>query len=197
MGTASLPPSRERLRGLTAALVVVAGVAAFGLPMFAAPGGITSGDPFRDNDWLNCRAFDLMTRQAMLDDGQFPLRSHLVGGGFPTIAHPSDGSWAPTLAAVLLLGDVAGVKVNILLLMLLGCWGVYGLCRQFLGLGRGAGLFGALLFGFSGWLPSMLLVGFYHQLFYLAAPGILLLLLTSRARVDRLILAGLLLAVVL
>jgi len=184
-------------QSLLIVLVAVAGVVAFCWPMVSVPQGIASGDGFRDNDWLNCRSFDLMSRQALLEHGQFPLRSHLVGGGFPTIAHPSDGSWAPTLLAVLLLGDVLGVKVNILLALLLGCWGAFGLARRFLGLSPGASLFAALLLGFSGWLPSMLLVGFYHQLFYLAAPGILLLLLTSEGRPHRLLLAGLLCALVL
>ena len=182
---------------LVIAALVVAAMAAFCWPMKAVPQGITSGDGFRDNDWLNCRSFDLMTRQALLTHGQFPLRSHLVGGGFPTIAHPSDGSWAPTILAVLLLGDVLGVKVNILLALLLGCWGVFGLARRFLGLSVLSSLFAALLLGFSGWLPSMLLVGFYHQIFYLAAPGIMLLLVTSKGRPDRLLLAGLLCAAVL
>ena len=177
--------------------LVVAGVVAFCLPMFSVPDGIASGDLFRDNDWLNCRSFDLMTRQSLLEQGQFPLRSHLVGGGFPTIAHPSDGSWAPTLPAVLLLGDVLGVKVNVVLALLLGCWGVFGLARRFLGLGHGSSLYAALLFGFAGWLPSMLLVGFYNQLFYMALPGALLLLLTARARPHRLLLSGFLFFVVL
>ena len=187
----------ERWRKYLIPALVAAAVVAFCLPMFSVPGGIASGDLFRDNDWLNCRSFDLMTRQAVLQHGQLPLRSHLVGGGFPTIAHPSDGSWAPTALAVLLLGDVLGVKVNVLAALLLGCWGVFGLARRFLGLGRLASLYAALLFGFAGWLPSMLLVGFYNQLFYMALPGALLLLLTSRRRPHRLLLSGFLFFVVL
>ena len=195
MKIAALPAGWRR--ALVTALLVTGALAAFALPMFSVPDGIASGDPYRDNDWLNCRAFDLMARQAMLEHGQFPLRSHLVGGGYPTLAHPSDGSWAPTMLAVLALGDVLGVKVNILLLLLLGCWGVFGLARQVVGLSWRGGVLAALLFGFSGWLPSMLLVGFYQQLFYLAAPAVVLLLLTSEGRLHRLLLAGLLLALVL
>ena len=179
------------------ALLIIAAVGAFSWPMFSQPDGIASGEMYRDNDWLNCRTFDLLTRQSILTHGQFPLRSHLVGGGFPTVAHPSDGSWAPTLLAILLAGDVLGVKFNILLFMLLGCWGIHGLARQRLNLSGGSSLFAALLFGFSGWLPSMLLVGFYNQLFYLAAPGVALLLLTARGKPVRLLLAGFLLAMVL
>ncbi len=165
----------------------------FAWPMFSSPTGIHSGDGYRDNDWLNCRVFDLMSAQSIKQWGQFPLRSHLVGGGFPTITHPSDGSWAVTLIPVLLLGDVLGVKVNILLFLLLGCWGVYRLCRGWLTLGRLPALYAAAAFSFSGWLPSMLLVGFYNQLFFFVTPAALHLIISSRGKPSRLLWAGLLL----
>ncbi len=178
-------------------LLVVIGTIAFSAPMFLHPEGIASGDAFRDNDWLNCRSFDLLATRALREDGQFPLRSHLVGGGFPTIIHPSDSSWAPTLPAVLLLGDVLGVKVNLTLLLVVGALGVYGLARRWARLARFPAAFAALLFAFSGWMPSMMLVGFYHQAFYLPIPAVLWLLLTSPGRPHRLLLAGFLLFVVL
>ena len=178
-------------------LVLAGAVALFLSPMFAVPLGNASGDSFRDNDWLNCRAFDVMARQAILEHGEFPLRSHLVGGGFPTIAHPSDSSWAPTLPAVLLLGDVLGGKVNLLLLFLAGALGVFGLARAWLGLSVGPSLYAALLFAFSGWAPSMLLVGFYHQVFFLLTPAALYFLLRGKGRPDRLLWAGLLLFIIL
>jgi hypothetical protein len=188
---------REGLSPRISILVLVLGVVAFGLPMFAELKGIASADEFRNNDWLNCRSFDVLSRRAILQDGEFPLRTHLLGGGFPIAAHPSDGSWAPTILAVLLFGDVVGVKVNLLLLFFAGAVGAWGLSRRFLGLSPPASLFAGLLFAFSGWAPSMLLVGFYHQVFYLLAPGILYLLLTSPRRPARLLVAGLLLCFVL
>ena len=178
-------------------LLLLGATALFLWPMFAVPLGNASGDEFRDNDWLNCRAFDVMARQAILEHGQFPLRSHLVGGGFPTVAHPSDASWAPTLPAGLLLGDVLGGKVNLALLFLAGVLGVFGLARRWLELSVPAALFAALLFGFSGWAPSMLLVGFYHQAFFLLCPAVLYFLVRGQARPDRLLWAGLLLFIIL
>ena len=173
---------------------VVLAAVAIGSGMFAEPLGIASGDAFRDNDWLNCRSFDVHSRVALLEHGQFPLRSHLLGGGFPTIAHPSDGSWSPTLLAVLLFGDVIGVKINLLILLVLGGWGLLGLARH-AGASEGGARFGSALFVLSGWLPSMLLVGFYNQAFFLLAPAAARLLLDQRPR--SLLLAGGLLAVVL
>jgi len=190
-------PERSRVARYGVAAVVVAGVVLFAAPMFTVPDGIASGDAFRDNDWLNCRCFDLITRDALLDHGQLPLRSHLIGGGFPVVAHPSDGSWAPTLLAVLLFGDVIGVKLNLLAMLLVGTWGLYGLARRWLGLSRAPSVFAALLFAFSGWAPAMLLVGFYNQAFYLLAPAVLWLLVSGVGRPARLLWAGLLLAVIL
>ena len=150
-------------RGRGGAFAALAAVTvAFGLSMFAVPGGIAGHDEFRNNDWLNCRSFDAFTRHAILEDGQFPLRSHLFGGGFPVIAHPSDGSWAPTIIPTLLFGDVVGVKLVILAFILLGAWGVRGLARDWLGLQEPAALWAAGLFAVSGWALSMILVGFYN-----------------------------------
>jgi hypothetical protein len=187
---ADLPPKNARRSLVWVALAVLA----IGSGMLSEPFGIRSGDPFRDNDWLNCRSFDVHSRVALLEHGQFPLRSHLLGGGFPTIAHPSDGSWSPTLLAILLFGDVLGVKVNLLLLMLLGGWGILGLARH-AGVGEGGARWAAALFVLSGWLPSMLLVGFYNQAFFLLAPAVARLLLDGRR--SSLLWAGALLAVVL
>jgi len=196
-GAGSPPQTRSSLVRAGTCLALAAATVIFLLPVFAVPGGIASGDAFRDNDWLNCRSFDLLSRQAMLEHGQFPLRSHLIGGGFPLVAHPSDGSWAPTILAVLLLGDVLGVKVNLVLFFLAGAFGVYALARGWLGLPRPASVLSALAFAFSAWAPSMLLVGFYHQVFYLLVPLILYLLLQGRGRPQYLLWAGLLLCVVL
>lgn len=161
---------------------VAAATLAFCGWMLLHPLGIASDDPYRDNDWFTDRVFDVLARDALLHHGQLPLRSHLVGGGFPTLGHPFDGAFSPTLLPTLLFGDVIGVKVVLASLMLIGVWGVWGLARRELGLGETASAFAALAFAFAGWLPSMLLVGFYPQCFYLLAPAILRLLLRGDRR---------------
>jgi hypothetical protein len=186
-------------------LCVVFGVSA----AFLHPMGIAGIDEFRNNDWLNCRSFDVLTRRALLQDGEWPLRTHLLGGGFPVAAHPSDGSWAPTLLAVLLVGDVIGVKLNLLLFLIIGTLGVHAIARRWLTLSEEASFVAAALFGVSGWLPSMWLVGFYNQVFYLLTPAVLYLLVSSArdeggppggggaADLRRLLIAGMLLCFVL
>jgi len=175
---------------------------------FVHPMGIAGRDEFRNNDWLNCRSFDVLSRRALLEDGEWPMRTHLLGGGFPVAAHPSDGSWAPTILAVLLFGDVVGVKLNLLLFLIAGALGMHAIARRWLGLSEEASLVAGALFAVSGWLPSMWLVGFYNQVFYLLVPGIFYLLVSSeepdddvpggaRRRLRGLLVAGLLLAMVL
>jgi len=138
--------------------------------MFANPEGFVSGDSWRDNDWLNTRAFDLLASEALLEEGEFPLRSPYVGGGFPTLAHPSDGSWAPTLIPILVFGNVLGTKLLVLLFLFLGALGVYLLGRDQLQLRPESAGLAAVLMLVSGWLPSMLLVGFWNQVFYWLVP---------------------------
>ncbi len=159
----------------------------FCLPMILTPDGFLSGDAYRDNDWLTDRFFDLAARQTLLEEGAFPLRSHLIGGGYPTIGQPFDGSWAPTLLSVLLLGPVLGVKLNLLLLLLLGSWGVWRLARDWIALEPRAALFATAVFACSGWLPSMMLVGFWPQALYMAVPACLALLLAPRHPAERVI----------
>lgn len=171
-----MPPADDR-RWIAALLVVVA---LFCAPMFAEPLGFLSGDAYRDNDWLTDRFFDLAARDAILEHGVLPLRSELVGGGYPTIGHPFDGSWAPTLLAVLAFGPVVGVKVNLVLLLLIGALGTYALGRRWLELPAPAAAFGAAAFALAGWLPSMMLVGFWPQALYMVVPATLALLLADR-----------------
>ena len=186
------PDSTRDHRWLAALLLLVA---LFCAPMLVHPGGFLSGDTYRDNDWLTDRFFDLAAHQAIREHGVLPLRSHLVGGGFPTAGHPFDGSWAPTLPAILAFGPVLGVKVNLLILLALGTLGVFALARRWMGLPPPAAGFAAGAFAVSGWLPSMMLVGFWPQALYMVTPA-LLALLQARAPSAR-IAAGALLFVLL
>jgi len=185
------------VRTPAAALALLALAALVCLPAFSVPGGFVSGDAWRDNDWLNTRAFDAMSRQAVLEHGQIPLRNPLVGGGYPTIAHPSDGSWAPTLLPVLAFGVEGGTKINLVLLLLLGGLGMFLLARDVGGLDPPAALFAGALLIVSGWLPSMLLVGFWNQIFALLGPLVLWAVLSETDDRRRPLLGGLVLALVL
>ncbi|MCO4774327.1 MAG: hypothetical protein KDA24_30165, partial [Deltaproteobacteria bacterium] len=185
------PPAIDSRR---AVLVLAVVTLLFALPMFTAD-GFGSGDGWRDNDWLNTRLFDALAADTILERGEFPLRSHLVGGGFPTLAHPSDGSWSPTLPVILLFGPVLGTKVLLLLFLFLGGLGVFLCARDVVELEPPASLVAGLFMVLSGWAPGMVLVGFWNQIFSLLAPLIIWGMLKGGPR--RRLLSGFLLAMVL
>jgi hypothetical protein len=183
--------SDSAVQGRSAGRLLVAAILVFCGWMFVHPFGIASDDAYRDNDWFTDRAFDALARDALLHHGQLPLRSHQLGGGFPTLGHPFDGSTSPTMLPVLLSGDVIGVKIVLALLLLLGSWGIWGLARRWLEVRPASAALATLAFAFSGWLPSMLLVGFYPQAFFLLTPALLRLLWVERSHPWRsLLLAG-------
>ena len=100
--------TERRATGWRAPAMLLGLLVLFCAPMLSTPDGFLSGDSYRDNDWLTDRFFDLAARKTLLEEGAFPLRSHLIGGGYPTLGQPFDGSWAPTLLAILLFGPVLG-----------------------------------------------------------------------------------------
>ncbi len=182
----------EALRLPRRAELVIIGVAVllFCSPMFYTLHGFTSGDPYRSHDWQIAATHDAMFRNAVLEHHQLPLRSHLVGGGYPVIAHPSDASYSPMILPSLLLGERLGLKVNLVIAMLLGALGIYLLARNVLGLGGFGPLLAALAFASAGWHPSRVLVGYYESTFYLFFPLMLYLMLTAGRSRGRLVLAA-------
>ncbi len=164
-------------------------VAAFCSPMFYTPGGFTSGDTYRSHDWFIAATHDAITRDTVLNHGQLPLRSHLVGGGYPVIGHPSDGSYSPFIITSLLLGERTGLKLNLIICLFLGGIGVFLLSREILRVpGRGP-LLAALAFVVAGWHPSRTLVGYYEATFYLLFPLMLYLILMAGRAYRHLLLA--------
>lgn len=170
---ASALPRRELLFLLLSVLL-------FCSPMFFTPGGFTSRESYRAHDWFIAATHDALFRDAVLSHHQFPLRSHLVGGGYPILAHPSDASVSPLILTSLLFGEQVGLKLNLIIALLLGALGIYLLARNILHMGGLGPLFAAVAFAVAGWHPSRILVGYYESTFYLFFPLILYLILRAR-----------------
>lgn len=147
--------------------------------MFATPGGFVSGDTYRMHDWLIAASHDAMARETLLVHRQIPIRSHLVGGGFPVGAHPSDGAYSPFIIPSLLFGERIGLRVNLILTLFLGSVGVLLLCRERIVLSLASSLFAASAFAVSGWHASRVLVGFYESTFFMLFPLMLYLIITA------------------
>ncbi|MBN96165.1 MAG: hypothetical protein CL928_19165 [Deltaproteobacteria bacterium] len=165
--------------------------------MMRHPDGLRQGDDFRDEDWLHDIAFSFFLEEGLLRYGEFPLRTHLVGGGYPILGHPSDGSLSPASLSFVLLPTEWAVRLNLVLLLWAGTLGMFGLARRTCGLDPPFALLAAGAFAFSGWFPSFMLTGFLVQAFYLVTPAVLYLLLEPGRGLRRAVLAGLLLCLVL
>ncbi|MDP8223864.1 MAG: hypothetical protein P9L99_10930 [Candidatus Lernaella stagnicola] len=166
----------------------------FCIPMWFVPNGIQSPDDFRNLDWLSTRLFDANLYRSLHEFGQFPLWSPYLGGGYPVYMHPTDASLTPLAVAPALFGEVYGVKINLMLLLFLGAWGVFLLARDILKAGNIGALFAAFAYLVSGWFPSMMLVGFYNMAVYHFVPLILYFLFRAFDHWRYAIVAGLLLA---
>ena len=57
---------------------------------------------------------------SLLEDHTPPWWNPLLAGGMPQFAHPSDGSMSPLILPSVLFGEALGMKLNIVLVALLG-----------------------------------------------------------------------------
>ncbi len=136
---------------------------------------ILGTDSYRSHDWLEVAGFDHFARRSLLEEGTFPWWNPLLAGGLPQAAHPSDGSLSPLIIPSLIYGEAYGMKINIVLVALLGALGVFALGRRLLRLGLAASFVAALAYAWAGWLPARVAVGFYESCLMVAWPAVLAL----------------------
>ncbi|MCZ7582983.1 MAG: hypothetical protein M5R36_06430 [Deltaproteobacteria bacterium] len=173
---------------------LTAAVLAWLFPIFLHPFAIVGEDAGRTHDYLQQATYDHLFRRAILDEGAWPLRTHLLGGGYPLSANPQDTAFTPFSLTTLAFGEALGVKINIALFFLVGVLGFYRLARETYECGASASAFGALAFAVSGWWLSRVEWGDFFKLYFHLVPWIWLFL--SRAAKGRpgVLAAGLLLA---
>jgi hypothetical protein len=161
---------KERSEFTRIAILLLVAILLFSAPMFFSPEGFSSDDEYRNADWLNIMALRASLYKSVHELGGLPLWSPYFGGGYPTIEHPSDGSLTPFALPVLLLGEVYGEKLNLLLLLFVGVFGVFLTARRHLKLSQNGALFSAGAYLVAGWFPSMMLVGFYNVAMFHLVP---------------------------
>jgi len=187
---AATAPRRRAWRSpdTLAALLLAAAVLWHLAPMYAGPEAAQAAigsDNYRSHDWLEVAKLDFYARKSLLEWGQLPLWNPLLAGGQPQFSHPSDGSMGPLILPSLLLGEVLGMKINIVLVALFGTLGLFFLLRRCLGIGVAAACAAALGYAWSGWLPARVAVGFYESCLVVAWPGLLCLWLMPGERRAR------------
>ena len=163
-------------------------------PLLLDPEALIGPDTFRTFDWLETAKLMAYSRVAVLEHGTLPFWNPLLQGGFPQFTHPSDSSLSPLLLPTLLLGEAAGMKINIILTLILGAVGTALLARDRLGLPPPLAAFAGCAFALCGWVPSRVVIGYYESALYAVFPLILWLFLESERRPWRLLAAALLMA---
>lgn len=92
-------------------------------------------------------------RNAVLEHGEFPERSHLLGGGYPIIGDPEDPSMSPLVLLTLCCGTITGLKLIVLLCMLASALGTTLLLRAVLRTRPAAAVLGGMLAAALPWIP--------------------------------------------
>ena len=141
------------------------------------------------DDWLQHAARHAAVRISLSEFGQFPLRTHLFGGGYPTLWNPEDPTLSPFLAFTLACGEIAGLKLIGFALYLAGVVGVYLLARGVYGQSRVAAAAAACVVAFSSWTPTRLYKGNLNELYFLCFPLMVWLLARSPGRPSFVVLA--------
>ncbi len=122
-------------------------------------------------------------RDSILRHRRFPLWTPYVGGGYPLYAHPHDASMIlPLDLPVLLCGEVAGIKLNVLILYGMGCIGAFLIARAAFPRDRVAAFVCMLLYASCPFFVRRLESGNYNELLVFTFPAILLLYLRGHQR---------------
>ncbi len=148
------------------------------LPLFL------SGDKvpdFGDNDWQQCYFFSAHFKDSILEDGEFPLRSKYIHGGFPILGHPKDVSLNPLAWLFLPLSVTLEIKGYVLFLYLAGALGAFYLLSTVERLPPWTAAVGGALFVLCS--PFILRwPGNYHEGYLLLCPLVAALYLKSLVR---------------
>ncbi|HTY44769.1 MAG TPA: hypothetical protein VMD52_02100 [Patescibacteria group bacterium] len=163
-----------RRKDLAAIALLVVFVALFYAPLFQ---GLTTTVP--TTDWYAIYAFPSFFRLSVLEYHQFPLRAPHFGGGYPLIGHPYDISLTPFSIPVLLFGAIAGTKITVFLIFLIGTLSVFYLTRYLLRYPVLGALFSSLVFAFSSWGGCMYLDACCEKLYAYFLPTALIFFIRS------------------
>ena len=161
--------------GAVACLVVLALV--FFAPYFAHFDRVNARD-----DWLQHAARHATVRLSLARYGQFPLRTHWLGGGYPTLWNPEDPTLSPLVLVTLVCGEVAGLKLIGCGIYLVGVIGVYLLVRGVYGHSRLAAGAAVCVVAFSSWTSTRVYKGNLNELYFLCYPLALWLLAATSSR---------------
>jgi len=171
--------SRERY---LAPLLFLLLAAAYTSPIFSPLRAFYSGNISKDNDWLKIAAFERFARDS-LAQGHLAFWCPYFGGGYSLIAHPEDGSLSPLILPSYLVGEEVGMKLQLVIILFLGAWGMYLAARRSFDFSPPAALVSAVGLLVAGWMAWRVNFGWPMHFGYYLFP--LVFYFTDRAARDR------------
>lgn len=176
-GTASPAAASKPSWALVATVCLVP--LAVGLPLLLGGHHIAQPDPYRAYDWIEAAKYRWYAVESLQAYGHLPRWNPFLEGGIPSWAHPSDGTTSPFLWTNVVFGVALGMKVDVVLLLLIGSLGTFALAWDWLGLRGAAAALPAVGVAVAGWAPSGVVVGFYESFYLLLVPPALWLVWRS------------------
>ncbi|MFA5857638.1 MAG: hypothetical protein WC955_01075 [Elusimicrobiota bacterium] len=126
-----------------------------------------------NDDFLQFAARHHIARETVLQSHQVPLRTHFLGGGFPTAGDPDDPSLSPLLIFTLVFGEVAGLKLMALMLLLTGTLAMYYFLRRWYSYTVAGAVFASAVLCSCTWFPIRFLGGNINEMYYYLFPLVL------------------------
>lgn len=161
------------------------------LPLFSYT--LTWQDVHLNDDMMQEYLSHGILRQSILDYERFPLWSPYIGGGYPLYAHPHDASMIlPLWVPVLLFGEVAGIKINVLILYILGILGMYFYTKKIFSPYRTIIFLSTLVYAANPYFLRTLYDGNYNELFIFIFPALLFLYEKGKTKAVWLLISSLL-----
>ena len=166
-------PSRpfDRASALIPYAVIFVIVTMTALPMLLSGQRIN-----RNPDFYQYASRHEAVRKSILEYHSVPLRSHWLGGGYPTIADPEDPTLSPLVLVTVVFGTAMGLKLIAYVALLTGGLATYAFTRSILGYTRFGALYSGLVYGTSLFIPIRLLGGNTNEVYAAFVPLCLLLL---------------------
>ncbi|MDP2749605.1 MAG: hypothetical protein Q8O89_02105 [Nanoarchaeota archaeon] len=147
-------------------------------------------------DWSFFQVSTGILKKSLVENHQVPLWDPFSCGGRPLISNPQAAFISPLSITILLFGEIIGLKLNMLFLMIFGGIGCYCLARE-LKIGKISALLVPLVFTFSSYYSAYLVEGHYWNIVYGLFPFAFYFFVRAQKEIKFLIISGLLIAFML
>ncbi len=121
------------------------------------------------HDWTQFYSYFGVPRRAIVEYHELPGWNPYYYGGSVQWGHPDDPTLSPVFIPVLVFGVIAGLKIDMILVLAGGMYSMWLLARR-LSLSWAAGIFAAVVWGLNGWHAYHFAVGHMDHLTFLFQP---------------------------